>query len=221
MRPGGRSGFMPPMARSSSAAARRHVADGDDRNRQQRGERRRQQILDAAVELFASNGYRGTGLAALAQRVGMTDTGLLYYFGTKERLLREVVSERDRADRLDPPAALTLDGLRDLGRHNVETATLTRLYVVLGAESVDAADPLHDFFVQRYETGRAFVRTILRAEIDAGTVSADVDVDEVALEVIAVLMGLEIQWLTDPARVDLQAATAAYVDRLILSLSPE
>lgn len=151
----------------------------------------------------------------------MTDTGLLYYFGTKERLLREVVSERDRADRLDPPIALTLGGLRDLGRHNVETATLTRLYVVLGAESLDPDDPLHDFFVERYETAREFVRTILRAEIDAGTVRAAIDVDDVALEVIAALMGLEIQWLTDPARVDLRAATAAYVDRLIQSLSPD
>lgn len=212
---------MPQMASSASAASRRHVADGDDRNRQQRGERRRQQILDAAVELFASTGYRGTGLATLAQRVGMTDTGLLYYFGTKERLLREVVSERDRADRLDPPATLTLGALRDLGRHNVETATLTRLYVVLAAESLDPDDPLHDFFVERYETAREFVRTILRAEIDAGTVSAAIDVDDVALEVIAALMGLEIQWLTDPARVDLRAATAAYVDRLIQSLSTE
>ena len=31
----------------------------------------------------------------------------------------------------------------------------------------------------------------------------DVDVDQVALEVIAVIMGLEYQWVTDPARVDL------------------
>lgn len=151
----------------------------------------------------------------------MTDTGLLYYFGTKERLLREMVSERDRADRLDPPAALTLAGLRDLGRHNVQTATLTRLYVVLGAESLDADEPLHDFFVERYETGREVVRTILRAEIDAGTVRADVDADQIALEVIATLIGLEIQLLNDPGRVDLQAATAAYIDRLIERLSPE
>ena len=68
------------------------------RKQQPRGELRRQQILDAAVELFSAKGYRGTGLAALAERVGVTATGILYYFGTKERMLQEVVAERDRRD---------------------------------------------------------------------------------------------------------------------------
>ena len=198
--------------------ARAAVAFGDNRNRQQRGELRRQQILDAAVELFASKGYRGTGVAALGEKVGMTAPGLLYYFGTKERLLREVVEERDRADRLDPPGDMTLSALRDLGRHNAETAVLTRLYVVLGAESLDPDDPLHGFFVERYETARDFVRTILRDDQEAGRVRSDVDVEQLSLEVIATLMGLEIQWLADPARVDLVAATAAYIDRLVVEL---
>ena len=199
----------------------RHVAtaDADDRNRQARGDLRRQQILDAAVELFASTGYRGTGLAALAERVGMTATGLLYYFGTKERLLREVVAERDRADARDPLRAMTLVSLRDLGRHNVETALLTRLYVVLAAESLDPGDPLHDFFVERYETARAFVRSILEDERERGTLRDGVDIPQIATEVIATLMGLEIQWLADPKRVDLAAATEVYIDRLAADLT--
>ena len=197
------------------------TADGDARNRQARGLRRRQQILDAAVELFASKGYRGTGVAALADRVGMTSTGLLYYFGTKERLLREVVAERDRADQVDFLGELTLGSLRELGRHNVETAVLTRLYAVLGAESFDADEPLHDFFVERYETARGFARDILGADMSAGRVRADTDVEQLALEIIATLIGLEIQWLTDPARVDLASATDAYFDRLMADLAPK
>ena len=139
------------------------VAGGDARNRQPRGDRRRQQILDAAVALFGAKGYRGTGVAALADRVGMTATGMLYYFGSKERLLQEVVAERDRRDVLDLDS-LTLSSFRELGRHNAETALLTRLYVVLGAESLDADDPLHDFFIDRYETARALVRSVLERE---------------------------------------------------------
>ena len=93
--------------RTSAArrARRRAPAGADTRNRQRRGDARRQQILDAAVALFAAQGYRGTGVAALADRVGMTATGLLYYFGSKERLLAEVVAERDRADARSNPAA--------------------------------------------------------------------------------------------------------------------
>ena len=189
-------------------------AGRDERGRQPRGDLRRQQILDAAVELFAAKGYRGTGVAALAERVGMTATGMLYYFGSKERLLQEVVAERDRRDVLDL-GSLSLASFRELGRHNAETAILTRLYVVLGAESIDADDPLHDFFLERYETARALARSVLERERDAGHLRADVDVDQLALELIAVLMGLEIQWLHDPGRVDLAGAMEAYIDRLV------
>lgn len=198
------------------------AADADERTRQRRGDRRRQQILDAAVELFASRGYRGTGVSALADQVGMTAPGMLYYFGTKERLLREVVAERDRAE-LDTVAAGTpsLGMLRDLGRRNVESATLTRLYVVLGAENLDPDDPLHDFFADRYARGRRFVAEILDAERSRGTVAADVDVDQIAAEVLATLMGFEIQWLMDPDHIDLAACVEAYIDRLITDLSEE
>lgn len=199
-------------------------AGADERTRQPRGDLRRQQIIDAAVDLFASKGYRGTGVAALADRVGMTATGLLYYFGTKERLLREVVAERDRMETIDPerefPPALTLSSLRELGQHNVETATLTRLYLVLGAESLDPDDPLHDFFVERYEVAREFVRALLNDEKAQGRMRDDVDVDQVALEVIAVIMGLEYQWVTDPERVDFARAMETYIDQLVERLAP-
>lgn len=203
-----------------SALAAPPPADGDARNRQARGLRRRQQILDAAVELFASKGYRGTGVAALADHVGMTPTGLLYYFGTKERLLREVVAERDRADQVDFLGELTLRNLGELGRHNVETAVLTRLYAVLGAESFDPDEPLHDFFVERYETARGLARDILRSDVAAGRARPDIDVDQLAVEVIATLIGLEIQWLTDPERIDLATVTDAYFERLATELEP-
>jgi AcrR family transcriptional regulator len=199
-------------------------AGADEHSRQPRGDLRRQQIIDAAVELFASKGYRGTGVAALADRVGMTATGLLYYFGTKERLLREVVAERDRMDAIDPGAAfpleLTLSNLRDIGRHNVETAILTRLYLVLGIESLDIGDPLHDFFVERYETARQFVRALLIDERTQGRIRQDVDVDQIALEVISTIMGAEQQWFTDPERVDLATAMETYFDQLIARLAP-
>lgn len=199
-------------------------AGADERTRQPRGDLRRQQIIDAAVELFASRGYRGTGVAALAERVGMTATGLLYYFGTKERLLREVVAERDRMETIDPnrefPLALTLSSLRELGHHNVETATLTRLYLVLGAESLDDDDPLHDFFVERYALAREFVRALLNDEKAQGRMRPDVDVDQIALEVIAMITGLEYQWVSDPARVDFAQAMETYIDQLIERLAP-
>jgi AcrR family transcriptional regulator len=209
--------------RSPASRAPKVAAGADDRTRQARGDARRQQILDAAVELFADKGFRGTGVAALADKVGMTAPGLFYYFGTKERLLREVMAERSRAEVTDLPSLqeLRMEMLYDVARHNVETAVLTRLYVVLAAESLDPDDPLHDFFVERYDAGRTIVQEILLAEQQRGRLRRGdhVDAEQLACEVIAVLMGLEIQWLMDPKRVDLIARIDAYLDRLIDELT--
>ena len=193
---------VPKRRTAAGAGGPRKRAGADERVRQERGSVRREQILEAAVELFSAKGYRGTGVAALGERVGMTPTGLLYYFGSKERLLLEVVAERDRADVLDP-TELTLDTLRALGRHNMETAILTRLYAVLAAESIDPDEPLHDYFVERYRIGRSLVRAILEAERRHRRLRKGVDIDQLSAEVMAALMGFETQWLLDPTQVDL------------------
>lgn len=196
-------------------------AEGDDRNRQARGTHRRQQILDAAVDLFSAKGYRSGGIAALAERVGMTAPGVLYYFGSKERLLREVVAERDRVDLAELRDTVRLADLRDIGSHNASTAPLTRLFAILAAENFDAEDPLHEFFVDRFEETRTFWRHVLHNEQQQGHVRTDLDIDAIATEALATILGLEIQWLMDPTRVDLAEATARYVDRLMASISPQ
>ena len=64
--------------------------------RQSRGRARRAAVLEAARRLFASQGFKGSSLAAIAQEAGITDAGLLYHFPTKNDLLLAVVAEGDR-----------------------------------------------------------------------------------------------------------------------------
>jgi AcrR family transcriptional regulator len=209
---------------SSTARPSPAPAKADARRRQSRGGARRQQILDAAVALFAAKGYRSTGLAELADTVGMTHPGLLYYFGTKERLLLEVVAERERIEaemRQDlDPTTLSLDTLTEIARQNVENAMLTRLYVVLAAESLDEDDPLHDFFVRRYDGARRRTERLLQHGMAAGELRDDVDATQLSQEILAMLMGLELQWLMDPERFDLVTTMEAYVESLRTRLTP-
>ena len=48
----------------------------------QRGVERRARILDAAVELFAVQGFGLSSLPMLAERVGITHAGTLHHFGS-------------------------------------------------------------------------------------------------------------------------------------------
>lgn len=52
--------------------------------------RLREDILDAAEIFFADTGYAGTSLRHVASEVGVTTALITYYFGSKEKLFREV-----------------------------------------------------------------------------------------------------------------------------------
>ncbi|HEU4565838.1 MAG TPA: helix-turn-helix domain-containing protein [Gemmatimonadaceae bacterium] len=58
---------------------------------ERRPEERPQALLDAAVRLFTTRGYRATRLEEVAAAAGVTKGTIYYYFGGKEELLRQSV----------------------------------------------------------------------------------------------------------------------------------
>jgi TetR/AcrR family transcriptional regulator, regulator of cefoperazone and chloramphenicol sensitivity len=66
-----------------------------------RGEDTRRRILDAALEVFATEGYEGASTRLLAERAGVNLPAIQYYFGSKEGLYRAVIDsivERTEAE---------------------------------------------------------------------------------------------------------------------------
>src|SRR3954467_9433372 len=56
---------------------------------------RRQQMLHAAAELIAAEGYGGTRIADVARRAKVSPGLVVYYFGSKDRLLVEALRYSD------------------------------------------------------------------------------------------------------------------------------
>jgi len=55
---------------------------------------RRAQIVDAAIATICELGYRYASFAQIAQRAGLSSTGLIsYHFGTRDELIEQVVRE--------------------------------------------------------------------------------------------------------------------------------
>ena len=54
-------------------------------------DQRRQQMLSAAAELIAEQGFSETRIADVARRVGASPSLVIYYFGTKDKLLTEAL----------------------------------------------------------------------------------------------------------------------------------
>ena len=53
----------------------------------------RQRVLDAAVELFAAQGYSATSVAQVIERAGLTKGGFYHHFASKDELLFEVYGD--------------------------------------------------------------------------------------------------------------------------------
>lgn len=190
----------------------------------QRGAERRKKIVDAALEVFATRGYRASALAEIAERVGLTPAGILYHFGSKEALLLDVIAERDRraSEELGRiPARGGLAAIRSLV--GVAAAIerergLAAVHTVLQAESFESDSAAHDYFVARSRVIRAVLQQLLDDGKAAGEVRADVDTATKAAEFIAYLEGASVMWLLDDS-VSLVDLYRSYIDGFVATVS--
>ena len=176
-----------------------------------KGRIRREDIITAAAAAYGELGYHGSSLREIAKRVGITHAGLLYYFPTKEALLAAVLERRDAEDAereqlLAPPGLDVLRHFVALASHNVQHPGIVDLYSRLAAEAVSPDHPAHAYFERHYRAARAGVLDSFRALAASGELRADVDPDFAALTFIALMDGLQVQWLTTPGDVDLVGA---------------
>ncbi len=72
-------------------------------------DRPREQVLEAALEMIAEDGLAKVTMAALGKRLGTSGGHLLYYFGTRNRLLLETLrwSEKRFAEDRRPLVSAT------------------------------------------------------------------------------------------------------------------
>ncbi|MFI1225004.1 MULTISPECIES: TetR/AcrR family transcriptional regulator [unclassified Streptomyces] len=186
---------------------------------------RQQDILAIAMDTFAARGYNNASLAEIADRVGLTQAGVLHYFRSKALLLTSVLELRDQRDieQLGPDRPQGLEFLRHLvntALRNAEREGIVRLYAVLSAESVTDDHPAQDYFRDRYDGLRAFVADALREACELPAEQADLTRDA-ANAIIAVMDGLQVQWLLSPESVDMAASTDLVVTSLLATLAPD
>jgi len=82
---------------------------GRTRKRTRIQEANEERILDAALEVFSTYGYRGATVDQIASVAGMTKPNLLYYFRRKDDIYLAVL-QRTLEMWLTPLAALSADG---------------------------------------------------------------------------------------------------------------
>ncbi|WP_141312254.1 TetR/AcrR family transcriptional regulator [Streptomyces spinoverrucosus] len=177
---------------------------GDAMSARVRSEERRAEIVRAALEVIAERGYRGASLAAVAERVGLTQQGLLHYFPTKEALLVAVLKERDQWDAV-PGTQWRVDLLASLVEYNAMRPGIIQTFSALLGESVTEGHPARAYFTERYTRVRDSMAAVLRAEY-GDRLPNGLTPERTAPLLVAVMDGLQYQWLLDPESVDMPGA---------------
>lgn len=185
---------------------------------------RRKEILKAALEVFGSKGYANGTLIDIAEHVEMTHAGILHHFGSKNQLLLEVLTYRDQSDVEGLEEQHIPDGI-DLFRHLVSTAFvnarragIVQAFVVLSAESVTENHPARDYFEARYRTLRAEAQQAFETVCTERGIATPTTISYASSSILAVMDGLQVQWLLDPTNLDLGAASEFAIDAIVTAV---
>lgn len=173
---------------------------------------RRARILEETLRIVGERGYNGFGIQELADRCGLTKPGLLHYFGSKDQLLIALLTEVDASQEAELSALVApIDAgasaaaqcelfrraLRTFVERSLAQPELIRLRVVLRVEAINPLHPAHAYFNDR-ERGTL-------AWLAERTATFSPNPTSTARQVMAMMAGLEEQWLREGREVDLLA----------------
>lgn len=177
-------------------------------------EQRRQQILDAAASVISDRGLGEARIADIAAAAS-TSTGLiLYYFGSKDRLLSEALASAE--DRFYLHIFRAISAIDDPRQQLVELIAGSCPATPRAHEGVDAewrlwvelwARALHDPEVARRRAAldrrwRSTIADVVRTGQHREVFTREIDPQDFALELAALMDGLALQVALDDTEVD-------------------
>lgn len=182
---------------------------------------RRQQILDAAIQVFTTRGYRAGSTREVARVANVSPSNLTHHFRTKEELLLAILERRDAEspDQRTGTHDLAADVLAQ-ARWNQTVPGLIALYTVLSAESVTEDHPGRDYFTERFTAVRRGFQEEFEKLRDAGRLRPGVDPRLAAASITALWDGIQLQWLLQPDEVDVVVHLEAFLNLILEPADP-
>jgi len=189
-----------------------------------RGRATREEILDVAMQLFGEVGYRTASLREVASRVGISHPGLLHHFASKAVLLAAVLERRDEIDDAAFEADLAaghdyVDALTRVIERNASRPGIVELFATLSAEATSPDHPAHAYFQDRYRRVLDQGVDEFQRRRDEGRLRPGIDPLTASRLTVAVMDGMQIQWLlaadTPDTRPDMAATLRAHIATLL------
>ncbi len=195
---------------------------------------RREEILDAAIELFVTQGYDRTTMRAIAQAVGISTGGIYVYYPTKAAMLQAIcTNEAARMQHLldetlanlpadaDPLTVTLMMFVERFKRLNPEERRqreqISMLLKYEARRDDEVAANLREIFL----SWRQFTHQHLQAHQAAGRIRADLNIEALTELFLALPEGFENIELFAGPTLDWPTIIATIADTLWHGLAPE
>jgi len=185
----------------------------------QKAELTRAAIVGAGIDLASAEGLEAITLQAVADRIGLSKSGVFSRIGSREALQKAVIEEFGRRFLADVfvPAMAQPKGLPRLDdimqrwivrMRDVESKTGC-IYSAGAFELDDREGPLRDLLHGEVTRWRSALRRTVAQAIEAGHLKADTDAEQMVSEMSALALGLihDTRFLRDPRAAERAQAT--------------
>lgn len=214
------------MAMNREQHARRDSEPVKREIKQERAARTREEILDAAIKLFARRGMLATTMSELAKAIRMTPGALYWHFPTKEDLLLASIEELDRRYVKEFNELLSegrkLSAREQLVQFFQRTQAFLRyhreygiFFGMVAAESADSNQRIAEALRRSLAVYASVVRGIIRyGQQKTNEFRTDVEAEALSHALIGMLQGIIVYQNLFSETLQYDAMTAA-IDRLV------
>ncbi|MDI1271205.1 MAG: TetR/AcrR family transcriptional regulator [Polaromonas sp.] len=176
----------------------------------QKSEMTRAAIVGAALDLASAEGLEAITLQAVADRLGLSKSGVFSRIGSREALQKAVIDEFGRRFLADVfvPAVQQPKGLPRLDAIVQRWIVRTRdveahtgcVYSAGAFELDDREGPLRDHLHGEITRWRAALRRTIVQAVEKGDLRSDTDPEQLVAEIYALMLGLihDTRFLRDP-----------------------
>ncbi len=190
-----------------------------------KGEQTRAAILDAALELASRDGLEGLTIGLLADRIGMSKSGVFAHFGSREDLQIDVLRlyNHQFEQEVFYPSIREPRGLprlQSLFRRWVDRVSLEItsgcIYISGAVEYDDRPGPIRNQLLDMVDTWQRALQRAAQQAIDEGHLRASTDAKQLVFEMYGLVLALhhDARFLRSPGSV---ARAHAGFQRLIAS----
>jgi TetR/AcrR family transcriptional regulator, acrAB operon repressor len=174
-----------------------------------------QVLIDAAMDLFASYGYRGTSLARIARAAGVTKGALYWHFADKEEffiaVVAKVLGEWELVFEKSAQATNPVEFRAEFGRMfdtmaalNEKNPWVSRLLLIIALESHKIGPRVLRSMRKANLHGIASFRDLVERGQRLGVFDAELDPGWAATQIFSSYLGLAMLWYLHGPRFDLR-----------------